>query len=94
MADNSGHHETRLDSWVVKIRVVKGNRLLRLWKKAKVRKTSGTEPDAVALLTRLAGTVLVKEPQRIFPGLTWTGLDVGGPCLGAFGMISENSSPL
>ena len=26
--------------------------------------------------------------------LTWTGLDVGGPCLEAFGMISENSFPL
>ena len=49
--------------------------------------------DAVAPLTRLAGRFWVKDPKQNVPGLTWTGLDVGGPCLEAFGMISENSSP-
>jgi hypothetical protein len=29
-----------------------------------------------------------------FAGLTRTARDVGGPCVEAFGMISENSSPL
>jgi hypothetical protein len=52
-----------------------------------------TEPDAVAFLTRLAGRFSVKEPMKNFAGLTWTALDVGGPCVEAFGMISENSSP-
>jgi hypothetical protein len=61
---------------------------------AAAAKLDTTEPDAVALLTRLTGKILVKEPQRIFPALTWTALDVGGPCVEAFGMISENSSPL
>ena len=53
-----------------------------------------TEPDAVAFPTRLAGKTLVKDPKKVFAGLTWTGLDVGGPCLEALGMISEHSSPL
>ena len=53
-----------------------------------------TEPDAVAFLTRLAGRFSVKDPNENFTGLTWTGLDVGGPCLETFGMISEHSSPL
>ena len=52
-----------------------------------------TEPDAVALLTRLAGKTLVKNPNKVFAGLTWTARDVGGPCVEAFGMISEHSSP-
>jgi hypothetical protein len=51
------------------------------------------EPDAVAFLTRLAGKTLVKDPKKVFAGLTWTARDVGGPCVEAFGMISENSSP-
>jgi hypothetical protein len=45
-----------------------------------------TEADAVAFLTRLAGKIPVKNPKRISPRLTWTGLNVGGPCLGTFGM--------
>jgi hypothetical protein len=52
-----------------------------------------TEPDAVALLTRLTGKFSAKNPKENFTGLTWTALDVGGPCVEAFGMISENSSP-
>jgi hypothetical protein len=36
----------------------------------------------------------VKEPKENVAGLTWTALDVGGPCVEAFGMTSENSSPL
>ena len=57
-------------------------------------KTGADIAGAAALLTRLAGRLAVKDPQQDFPGLTWTALDVGGPCVGAFGMISENSSPL
>jgi hypothetical protein len=41
--------------------------------------------DAVAPLTRLAGSSTVKEPALVLPRLTWTGLDVGGPWLEAFG---------
>ena len=48
---------------------------------------------AVASLTRLTGKFAVKDPKKDFAGLTWTGLDVGGPCLETFGMISESSSP-
>ena len=53
-----------------------------------------TELDAVAFLTRLAGMFSVKDPKENAPGLTWTALDVGGPCVETFGMISEHSSPL
>ena len=53
-----------------------------------------TELDAVAFLTRLAGVFSVKDPKENAPGLTWTALDVGGPCVETFGMISEHSSPL
>src|ERR1035437_4660158 len=53
-----------------------------------------TEPDAVALLTRLTGRFSVKDPKENFAELIWTARDVGGPCVEAFGMISENSSPL
>jgi len=51
-----------------------------------IRKVS-PEPNAVALLTRLAGKPAVIGAEH--PGLTWTALDVGGPCIEAFGMISE-----
>jgi hypothetical protein len=53
-----------------------------------------TKLDAVAFLTRLAGNLPVKNPNGKFPRLTWTALDVGGPCVETLGMISENSSPL
>ena len=52
-----------------------------------------TELDAVAFLTRLAGMFSVKDPKENAPALTWTALDVGGPCVETFGMISEHSSP-
>jgi hypothetical protein len=42
------------------------------------------EPDVVAPLTRLAGNLPVKNPDGKFPRLTWTALDVGGPCVEAF----------
>ena len=47
------------------------------------------EPDKVAPLTRLAGSFTVKKPAMEFPRLTWTALDVGGPCVEAFGRIQE-----
>jgi hypothetical protein len=47
---------------------------------------------AVAFLTRLAGKTLVKDPNKVSPGLTWTALDVGGPCVETFGMISDHGS--
>jgi len=52
-----------------------------------------TEPDAVASLTRLAGKILVKDPKRIFPRLTWTALDVGGPRVETFGMNICKDAP-
>ena len=47
--------------------------------------TIPAESDAVAPLTRLAGKFTVKKSAMNFPRLTWTALDVGGPCVGAFG---------
>src|SRR5207249_3355796 len=47
----------------------------------------------VAPLTRFAGKFSVKDPKENFPGLTWTGLDVGGPCLGAFAMNIRDGAP-
>ena len=47
-----------------------------------------TAPDVVAFLTRLAGSF--RSHHQGFPRLTGTALDVGGPCLEAFGMISES----
>jgi len=35
----------------------------------------------------------VKEPMQVFAGLTWTGLDVGGPCLETFGMNIREDAP-
>jgi hypothetical protein len=66
------------------------------------------EPDAVALLTRLAGKFSVKDPKGKFHGVDldppslklWRGNQHWPQCLLAktfgvetFGMISENSSP-
>ena len=45
--------------------------------------------QVLEFLTRLAGKIPVKYPKRIFPRLTWTGLDVGGPCPGTFGLNTK-----
>ena len=37
------------------------------------------------------GRFSVKDPKENIAGLTWTGLDVGGPCFVAFGMISDHN---
>ena len=49
-----------------------------------------TESDVVALLTRFAANRLVAAPELL--RLTRTALDVGGPCVEAFGMITESCS--
>ena len=41
------------------------------------------EPDAVALLNSVSRELLVISER--FPRFTRTALDVGGPCVGAFG---------
>jgi len=51
------------------------------------------EPEAVAPLTRLAGDFTVKKPAMKSPWLTWTALDVGGPCVEAFGMNIGDGAP-
>ena len=35
----------------------------------------------------------MKDPKRIFPRLTWTALDVGGPCVETFGMNICEDAP-
>jgi hypothetical protein len=47
------------------------------------RPTIPGEPEAVAPLTRLGGRRWLTTPTLL--RLTWTALDVGGPCVAAFG---------
>jgi hypothetical protein len=35
---------------------------------------------------------LVKDPEENITGLTWTALDVGGPCVETFGIICDHGS--
>jgi hypothetical protein len=50
------------------------------------------EPEAVAFLTRLAGKTLVKNPKKVFAGLTWTALDVGVPDVETLGMTCPGAT--
>ena len=70
-----------------------GGQILHLPAAAVLVKPAPDITVAVASLTRLTGRTWVKNPMQAFAGLTWTGPDVGGPCLETFGMISESSFP-
>src|ERR1043166_9962088 len=48
-----------------------------------------TQSRMQSFLTRLAGNFTVKYPATKFPRLTWTALDLGGPCVETFGRIHE-----